>query len=72
MTTETTKSMETYRDPKTDHLLTAENAALALIDFQPGQCISRDLNSAHCRRLHFQGNRSMHSSFTQSLIGKIC
>ena len=30
MTTETT------RDPKTDHLLTAENAALLLIDFQPG------------------------------------
>ena len=24
------------RDPKTDHLLTAENAALVLIDYQPG------------------------------------
>ena len=24
------------RDPKTDHLLTSENAALLLIDFQPG------------------------------------
>ena len=26
----------TARDPKTDHLLTHENAALILIDFQPG------------------------------------
>ena len=26
----------TVRDPKTDHLLTHENAALILIDFQPG------------------------------------
>lgn len=26
----------TKRDPKTDHLLTAENAALVLIDYQPG------------------------------------
>ena len=25
----------TTRDPKTDHLLTAENSALALIDYQP-------------------------------------
>lgn len=24
------------RDPKTDHLLTSENAALVLIDYQPG------------------------------------
>ncbi len=24
------------RDPKTDHLLTSENAALLLIDYQPG------------------------------------
>jgi nicotinamidase-related amidase len=30
MTTQTT------RDPKTDHLLTPENSALILIDFQPG------------------------------------
>ena len=27
---------QTARDPKTDYLLTAENSALALIDFQPG------------------------------------
>ena len=27
---------QTIRDPKTDHLLTAENAALILIDYQPG------------------------------------
>ncbi len=27
---------KTAKDPKTDHLLTAENSALALIDFQPG------------------------------------
>lgn len=27
---------QTTRDPKTDHLLTSENAALVLIDFQPG------------------------------------
>ncbi len=27
---------QTMRDPKTDHLLTAENAALILIDYQPG------------------------------------
>ena len=28
--------MVAKRDPKTDHLLTSENAALALIDYQPG------------------------------------
>jgi len=27
---------QAIRNPKTDHLLTAENAALILIDFQPG------------------------------------
>ena len=27
---------QTIRDPKTDHLLTSENAALLLIDYQPG------------------------------------
>ena len=27
---------QTKRDPKTDHLLTSENAALILIDYQPG------------------------------------
>ena len=27
---------KTVRDPKADHLLTAENSALALIDYQPG------------------------------------
>ena len=27
---------KTSRDPKTDHLLTSENAALVLIDYQPG------------------------------------
>ncbi len=27
---------QTMRDPKTDHLLTAENSALILIDYQPG------------------------------------
>ena len=27
---------EVKRDPKTDHLLTSENAALVLIDYQPG------------------------------------
>ena len=32
----TTNTMKTGRDPKTDHLLTAENSALALIDYQPG------------------------------------
>ena len=26
---------QTIRDPKTDHLLTAENSAMLLIDFQP-------------------------------------
>ena len=26
----------TERDPKTDHLLTPENSALILIDYQPG------------------------------------
>ncbi|PKB63520.1 MAG: hydrolase [SAR202 cluster bacterium Io17-Chloro-G2] len=31
----TTGIMETVRDPKTDHLLTAENSALVLIDYQP-------------------------------------
>lgn len=28
--------MSTIRDPKTDHLLSPENAALILIDDQPG------------------------------------
>ena len=27
---------QVIRDPKTDHLLTSENAALLLVDFQPG------------------------------------
>lgn len=29
-------TMQTARDPKTDHLLTPENSALILIDYQPG------------------------------------
>ena len=39
---------ETARDPKTDHLLTPENSALILIDYQPGlvdgiRSIQRDI-----------------------------
>lgn len=36
MDKEDTMTTKTSRDPKTDHLLTSENAALLLIDYQPG------------------------------------
>ena len=52
-------SIKPIRDPKTDHLLTPENSALLVIDYQPIQVhsIASDRKSTRLNSSHIEESR---------------